>query len=228
LPLEVNGFSSYRQRQSATLRFQVFAWFRISMCFSVSWLGISRHIAPSTKVDWFRQLETGGDPFGPDVNRNHFAGFVELTPPTSLALLIFRGVRRDVFPMTGVLAIVLFGPLILSGSCGGLVSFAFQIGVLALLARARKGPEGPRMASLAIVALAAAARIAWIGAGRALERFTTLRPGEDPVVRRVSLLDATLRIFLNHPLMRKTAEAGEKHVGIHEFPARKFWGEGLF
>jgi hypothetical protein len=43
------------------------------------------------------------------VNRNHFAGFVELALPTSLALLIFRGVRRDVFPMNGQLAIVPLG-----------------------------------------------------------------------------------------------------------------------
>jgi O-antigen ligase len=188
---------AFRERHDLTR----LAWFLIFLCFAVSLLGIIQHFTAHGTVYWFRELEGGGDPFGPYVNRNHFAGFVELTLPTSLALLIFRGVRRDVFPITGLLAIVPLGALILSGSRGGIVSFAFEIGVLALLARARKGPEGPRMASLAIVALAAAALVAWIGAGRALERFSTLRPGEVTASRRVSMLHGTFRIFLNHPLM---------------------------
>lgn len=176
------------------------AWFLIFLCFAVSLFGIIQHFTSAGKVYWFRELEGGGDPFGPYVNRNHFAGFVELTLPTSLALLVFRGVRRDLFPMTGLLAIVPVSALILSGSRGGIISFVFQIGVLGLLARSRRGPEGPYMASLAIVALAAIALIAWIGAGKAIERFSMLRPGEVPAARRVNMLRNTLHIFLDHPL----------------------------
>lgn len=176
------------------------AWFLVFLCFAVSLLGIIQHFTSQGKIYWFRELQAGGDPFGPYVNRNHFAGFVELTLPIALALLVFRGVRRDVFPMTGLLAIVPLGALVLSGSRGGIVSVAFQIGVLGLLARSRKGPEGPRLASLAMVALAAVALVIWIGAGRAVERFSTLRPGEVSTARRANMLRGTLRIFLNHPV----------------------------
>ena len=108
----------------------------------------------------------GGDLFGPFVNRNHFAGFVELTLPAGLALLIFRGLRRDMIPLTGLLTIVPVGAMILSGSRGGIVSFAFELAVLALLARFRKAPEGPRLVALAIVGFAALALVAWLGAGQ--------------------------------------------------------------
>jgi O-antigen ligase len=176
------------------------AWFLMLLCFVVSLLGIIQHFTSPDKVYWFREMQGGGAPFGPFVNRNHFAGFVELTLPTGLALLAFRGVRRDLFPLTGLMVIVPVSALILSGSRGGIISFAFQIGVLGLLARRRKGPEGPRMAWLALVALAAIALIAWIGVGRAIERFSSLRPGEVTATRRINMVRNTLHIVFDHPL----------------------------
>jgi O-antigen ligase len=187
---------AFRERADLTR----LAWFLILLCFAVSLLGIIQHFTSTGTVYWVRRVEGGGDPFGPYVNRNHFAGFVELTLPVSLALLVFRGVRRDLFPLTGLLAIVPVSALILSGSRGGIISFVFQIGVLGLLARNRKGPQGPRMGSLAIVALAAVALIVWIGTGKAIERFSELRPGEVQAARRISMLRDTLHVFLDHPV----------------------------
>jgi O-antigen ligase len=176
------------------------AWFLIFLCFAISLLGIIQHFTSPDKVYWFRELQGGGAPFGPYVNRNHFAGFIELTLPVSLALLVFRGVRRDLFPLTGLLAVVPVSALILSGSRGGIISFVFQIGLLSLLARRRKAPESPRMAMLALVAPAAVFLIVWIGAGTAIERFSNLRSGEVTAPRRLGMLRGTLRIFLGHPL----------------------------
>ncbi len=119
----------------------------------MSLLGIVQHFTSDAKIYGFRTLTAGGDPFGPFVNRNHFAGFVELTLPAGLALLIFRGLRRDMIPLTGLLTIVPVGAMILSGSRGGIVSFGFEVAVLALLARLRKAPEGPRLVALAIVGI---------------------------------------------------------------------------
>src|SRR5271169_1497848 len=157
----------FRERRDLTN----LAWFLILLCFLVSLLGIVQHFTSDAKIYGFRTLSAGGDPFGPFVNRNHFAGFVELTLPAGLALLIFRGLRRDMIPLTGLLTIVPIGAMILSGSRGGIVSFGFEIAVLALLARFRKAPEGPRLVALAIVGFAALALVAWLGAGQAIERF---------------------------------------------------------
>ncbi len=135
------------------------------------------------------------------MNRNHFAGFVELTLPAGLALLIFRGLRRDVIPLTGLLTIVPVGAMILSGSRGGIVSFGFEVAVLALLARLRKAPEGPRLVALAIVGFAALALVAWLGTGRALERFSTLHPGDVTLSRRATMVHGAAHIFFDHPII---------------------------
>jgi O-antigen ligase len=176
-------------------------WFLILLCFSVSLLGIIQHFTSEGTIYWFRKLAGGGEPFGPYVNRNDFAGFVELTLPAGLALLVFRGLRRDVFPLAGLLTIVPIGALILSGSRGGIICFAFEIAVLALLARTRKGAGNPRSAGLTIVALAALALVTWLGAGRAIERFTKLQSGDVTLHRRGTMFVGAVHIFADHPIM---------------------------
>jgi O-antigen ligase len=177
------------------------AWFLVILCFAVSLFGIIQHFTSEGKIYWFQELTAGGDPFGPFVNRNHFAGFVELTLPVGLSLLVFRGLRRDVFPMAGLLTIVPFGAMILSASRGGIVSLAFEIAVLTVLARSRKGPGGPRIAAIGIVALAALALIVWMGAGKAIERFSTIPGGDVTMLRRVTMVRGAAHIFLDHPIL---------------------------
>jgi O-antigen ligase len=175
-------------------------WFLILLCFGVSLLGIIQHFTSEGTIYWLRELRSKGEPFGPYVNRNHFAGFVELTLPVGLAMLIFRGLRRDLYPLASILTIVPIGALILSGSRGGIVSFVFEVAVLSLLAKTHKGPEGPRFKAVAIVALAAVALIAWLGAATAIERFSVVRPGEVTIERRFSMSKGALHIFEDHPL----------------------------
>ncbi len=176
------------------------AWFLMFLGFSVGLLGIIQHFTSDGTIYWIRRLPQGGDVFGPYVNRNHFAGFVELIAPVGLGLLVFRGLRRDLFPLAGLLTILPVGALILSGSRGGIVCFMFEVGVLALLARTRRGPEGARMAGVAIVALAAVALIAWLGAGKAIERFSTTRLGDVSLSRRASMFQTAEHIFFAHPV----------------------------
>ncbi|MGA6958253.1 MAG: O-antigen ligase family protein [Candidatus Acidiferrales bacterium] len=187
---------AFRQRRDLTN----LAWFLIFLCFSVSLLGIVQHFTSGSKLYGLRALTAGGDPFGPFVNRNDFAGFVELTLPAGLALMIFRGLRRDMFPLAGLLTIVPIGAMVLSGSRGGIVSFAFEVAVLALLARSRRGPQGPRLAALGIVGVAALALVVWLGAGKAIERFSTLHSGDVTLSRRATMVRGAAHMFFDHPI----------------------------
>lgn len=186
----------FRERRDLTN----LAWFLMLLCFFVSLLGIIQHFTTESKLYGFRALSEGGDPFGPFVNRNDFAGFVELTLPAGLALMIFRGLRRDMFPLAALLTIVPMGAMVLSGSRGGIVSFGFEIAVLALLARSRKGPQGARLAALGIVGLASLALVVWLGAGKALERFSTLHPGDVSLSRRATMVRGAVHMFYDHPI----------------------------
>jgi O-antigen ligase len=176
------------------------AWFLIVLGFSVALLGIIQHFTSEGTIYWSRQLLQGGVVFGPYVNRNHFAGFIELVAPVGLSLLVFRGVRRELFPMVSLLTIIPIGALVLAGSRGGIVSFALEVGVLVVLARTRSGLDGPRIIAMAVVALAAVVLVAWLGAGAAIERLSNTRVGDVTLTRRASMFRGAEHIFRDYPI----------------------------
>jgi O-antigen ligase len=176
------------------------AWFVIAFCFAVSLLTIIQHFTSGAQIYWLSGLKIEGEPFGPYVNRNHFAGFVELTLPMGLALMAFHGVRRDLVPLTTLMTIVPISALILSASRAGIIGFGLEVGVLMLLARSRKAWKGRRATAAAIVALAALAIVAWVGTGRAIERFSSSSIHDVTVSRRLSMFRGAARIFLDHSI----------------------------
>jgi len=178
------------------------AWFLIVLCFAVSLLGIIQYFTSVREIYWSDALKTEGDPFGPFVNRNHFAGFVELTLPPGLAMLIFRGVHRDLIPLTALLTLVPVSALVLSGSRGGIIGFAFEIGLLALLARSRSAAwKSPRVIAAGALALIALALVAWVGADKAIAKFSALKSPEVTLGRRISMARGAAHIFLDYPII---------------------------
>lgn len=185
---------SFRDRR----QLRALVWFLLFLGFAVSLFGIGQYFTFNGKLYWLRELPEGSYPFGPYVNRNHFAGFVELIGPLGLAVLLFRGVRRELVPLAGLFTLVLVGALIVSPSRGGIVGFGFEVLVLAFVVFRRKKKIPPRVAFVFLVALAAL--VAWLDVGQVVERFVKTRPGEVASSRRVVILKGTLRIFLDHPL----------------------------
>jgi O-antigen ligase len=176
------------------------AWFVIAFCFAVSLLAVIQHFTSGSEIYWMSDLKIEGDPFGPYVNRNHFAGFVELTVPIGIALMAFHGLRRDLIPLATLMTIVPISALILSASRAGIIGFGLEVGILVTLSRSRKAWQGRRATAAAIVALAALAIVAWVGTGRAIERFSGSSVHAVTVNRRVSMLRGATRIFLAHPI----------------------------
>lgn len=178
------------------------AWFVILLSFGVSLFGIVQYFTSNQEIYWLSAFRMEAEPFGPYVNRNHFAGFVELTLPTGLAMLISRGVKRHLFPIVTLLTIVPISAIVLSGSRGGISAFAVEVGILALLARSRRevGWKGPRLIAAGAVVLVALALVAWVGADRAIKRFSALNAPEATLSRRMSMSRGGLHMFLDHPI----------------------------
>lgn len=180
------------------------AWFVICFGFAVSLLGIMQHFTSRHEIYWTHSFRTDVEPFGPYVNRNDFAGFVELTLPMGLALMLFRGVHKDLIPLLTLLTVVPVSAAVLSSSRGGIMGLAFEIGVLFLLGMRRSGGSRKRHDSRAIAigltALVAVVFVAWVGAGRAIQRFSNLSNPETSLSRRVSMGRGAVRIFFAHPL----------------------------
>ncbi len=186
---------AFRSRADLT----TLAWCVILFCFAISLLTIIQHFTAGQTIYWMEPVN-GSEPYGPYVNRNHFAGFVELTLPVGLALMAFRGVRRDVLPLMTLFTIVPLGALVLSGSRGGLIGFALEIGILGWVMRRRRVLRTGRVAMVAAVAVVALFFVFWVGAGLAIQKFSALKSPEVTIGRRISMDRGAAHIFLDHPL----------------------------
>lgn len=177
-----------------------FAWFLLTLGFAVSILGILQHFTFNGKLYWFRELRYGGIPFGPYVNRNHFAGLVELIIPVGASVLLLRAEDRDRISLLMVLTLIPIGALFLSASRGGIASFFLEIGLVVILGVLR-GHGRHQLVAGAVLLLLAGGFVVWLGAGRALDRFEAYQKLEVNETRRAEMLRDTWRIFIDHPLV---------------------------
>ena len=187
---------SYRTRA----HWRNFVWFLLSLGFAVSLFAILQHFTFNGKLYWVRQLQYGGIPFGPYVNRNHFAGLMELLIPPGLAMQFLSAERRDQLPLVTLFTLLPIGALFLSASRGGIVSFVAEVGFLAILIVARQREKKVLVAAGLTLTLAAIL-VSWLGIGAALDRFATYKKLEVSEGRRVEMLHDSLLIFKDHRVL---------------------------
>jgi len=177
--------------------FRSFLWFLLFFGFLVALFGILQHLTFNGKLYWVRELREAGYPFGPYVNRNHFAGLMELIAPLGMGLLLYRGVRKDQLPLLGLLTVFPVAALFLSASRGGVVSFLFQLVLLGILSWTRPG-ERRTVALGMIVLLFASAFVFWVGVVPTWQRFQRIETGEVIQNRRTAILKDSWQIGRAH------------------------------
>lgn len=183
-----------------TLRdWRAFIWFGMALGFLVSVFGILQHLTFNGRLYWFREMRYGGIPFGPYVNRNHFAGFAELVIPLALVPLVLGRVRRERLLVVGLFAVLPVAALFLSASRGGIVSFCVQLILLGYLLLRRHG-FGKRLVAASAVLLAALLLVSWLGVGQILQRFSSFQSLEVTEAKRVAMSRGSWHIFVDHPL----------------------------
>ncbi len=177
-----------------------FVWFGMGFGFLVSLFAILQHLTSNGKLYWFREMRSGGLPFGPYVNRNHFAGFAELVLPLALVPLVLGRVRRERWPVVGLFAVLPIGALFLSASRGGIVSFGAELSVLALVMIQRR-EMGKQLFAGGAVLLVALLLVSWLGVGQILQRLSSVQLLEVSSGKRASMRRDTWRVFLDHPFV---------------------------
>lgn len=175
-----------------------FVWFLVILGFVVSLFGIVQHFAYDGKLYWSVTLPSGVVPFGPFVDSDHFAGFVELTAPLGLALLLFRSRRQEQALLLLVLTVVPIGALILCASRGGILGLILELVLLASLSGAHR-IERKRLLGAAAIVLVTGTFVLWLGVSQAIDRFGLLTRGGFTRNLRVSMYEDTWRIFADHP-----------------------------
>jgi O-antigen ligase len=175
-----------------------FLFFLASLSFTVALFGILQYFTWNGKLYWMLVLPQGAGPFGPFVNRDHFAGFVELTAPLALAPLLHHAGDREKRALLAVLAVVPVGALFLSASRGGIIAFLFECVILLRLAGTKRFGKAQWLGAAALTAVAGTF-VVWLGVTQALQRFAALTAGEISHDRRVSMYRDTWHIFEKHP-----------------------------
>lgn len=174
-------------------------WFLIVFGFLVSGFGILQHLTFNGKLYWFREMTYGGVPFGPYVNRNHFAGFVELILPLSLVPLVLGKVRRERLASVAIFAVIPLSALFLAASRAGIISVFGEAVLLLLLLLIRRSLGKSALVGAAVLILAFSL-VSWIGVKQILSRFSSFQKLEVSEGKRVSMRRGTWRMFLDHPI----------------------------
>ncbi|MDX2029104.1 MAG: O-antigen ligase family protein [Blastocatellia bacterium] len=192
--------------------------------------GILRHFAFKGVLPWLGTVgsETLSATF---VNRDHFAGYLELLVGIPVALIVTRCVRGEERYLLGVAATMMGVTLIFTLSRGGMISLFAELVFIAAMSVSVLRRNDPRvsygtpartsgleqaMGASAVggILLAIVLGVAWIGAEPIINRIATgsadggakMRPFED---HRLVIWKDTLRMISEHPV---------SGIGLGAFP----------
>jgi len=168
----------------------------------------------TSKVYWIRELPQS-QPFGPFINRHHFAGYMELALALPLGLLFSGSLEKEkrfiyLFAV-GLMSVA----LIMTNSRGGLISLMAEIVFLVAVAgfrrrlSRRKAAEKKQdiknaairggVALALIIAVLGAATL--LGGESGLSRLLGSINSDDPTTGRAHFWAATVDIIKTHPIL---------------------------
>ncbi len=184
----------------------------------LAFFAIIQHLLPNNRIYWVRELTQGGSPFGPYVNRNHYAGLMGMIFPVIMALFlyyrprgeqasfrerllgIFTHPQSNISMLLGFSAVLSAASIFLCLSRGGIASLVMSLVFLGLLLRKRSGMSrrGLLLASTVIVIFYA---VGWFGWGPIFERFQSIRNSRGEISElRLDLWKDSLNIIRDFPL----------------------------
>ena len=142
-------------------------------------------------------------PFGPYVDRDHYAGLMEMVVPVSACTVLSRPKRDPLKALLWFAIVVQVVSLLLTGSRGGLISVLAETAILGwILARRDSLPHRKMRVAITGLALAAvAALFFWLVPGYVLARFGAVHGYvSEAKVGRVAIWKSSLKIVRAHPI----------------------------
>ena len=170
------------------------------MGFSLALFGIIQKLTWNEGIYWFWKSKYGGAPFGPYINRNHFAGYMEMAAALTFGFLISKlyGYRASsqyrsfskkiaeyekVIAKTGLLifiSVIMISALFLSLSRGWIISFLISMVFFGLglnfIKRKESEREGKKRVWIFLTILfLLIVSLDWLGIDQVTKRFDTFR-----------------------------------------------------
>jgi O-antigen ligase len=177
------------------------------------------------KIYWVKSLQYNFAYFGPYVNKNHYAGLMEMLFPLPLFLALgVKDLEKRV--LLGFTSVLMAASIFLSNSRGGMLACIIQIILIAVLFATRREEErSARWLWVSALVLAVALMVGWLSGASVLDRLLTLREpmAEDTSGNRLTIVRDSL------PIIRQHAWFG---TGLGTFPTiypsyRSFYSESF-
>jgi O-antigen ligase len=163
--------------------------------FALAVFAISQDLTSNGKIYWLRTLRNGGAIFGPYVNRDHYAGLMEMLCPVPIVLSLSALVRGGRRVLIGFAGVVMAGSIVLSQSRAGTASFLVEMALLLVLLLGRR-KNGRILAAMGAVCLTVLAFAAWLGTAALWQRFTNVQDW-----MRLAIIKDGLRMFWQRPIL---------------------------
>ncbi|MGH9554413.1 MAG: O-antigen ligase family protein [Terriglobales bacterium] len=169
--------------------------------FLLAMFAIIQDLTSNGKLYWLRTPTRGGSIYGPYVNRNHYAGLLEMLIPFALVAALSRSLPPEKKALMAFAAVIMGGSIFLSRSRGGLLALAVQLLVLVVV-YFRRGSSRGVIAALLAVGVTAGGFVVWLDRGKMISRLENMPElGMESVegVRRNILRDG-LKMAADRPL----------------------------
>ena len=154
--------------------------------------------ASPTKLYGLRATRAGGIVYGPYVNHSHYAGLMEMLAPFALVLAFRKNLSRQVRIQWGLAGLLMAASIFLSESRGGMVAFAAEFVVFAIILIQQHSKN--RAATTLVAAMAFfTIFIFWMGAGELEARLATFRHPGVSIHTRFQIAQDTLQMWRSHP-----------------------------
>ncbi|HWR58964.1 MAG TPA: O-antigen ligase family protein [Thermodesulfovibrionales bacterium] len=165
--------------------------------FVLGLFAVIQHATWNGKIYWIKKpFYADVLPFGPFVNKNHYAGFMEMIIPLSLGLSL-RSRRNEKKLLFAFLGITMAVTLFFSLSRAGMISFLAGMIVFSVLVLGR-GMSRKKLIPVALFALIVAGYLLFLGISPIIARFT---PGEVSTGNRISAWMGTLSAFRDYAFL---------------------------
>jgi O-antigen ligase len=161
-------------------------WLRNFLIFfglALAIFGLIQHFTWNGKLYWFVDgTVPSATSFGPFVNHNHFAGYLEMIAPIPVALILTRAIRGELALLYGFAAALMGIATIVSLSRGGMISLisGLMFVVIFGLRKSMLSQETSssvrfplflsRVAAAAVIIITLGAGVWWIGADSVIKR----------------------------------------------------------
>jgi O-antigen ligase len=161
-----------------------------------AFFALAQQLTSNGKIFWIHspRFHGLGAIYGSYVNRNNYAGLMEMLVPIPLVVAFGHKLKGGKRALVAFCAVLMATTIFLSGSRGGMIALVLEVVLLpALTFRTRRSPR-VALGSVAVGVLILAL-LAFLGKGQVLGRLGDLAPGI-----RLNMTKDCLRMFSHRPV----------------------------